>query len=176
MEITGEGDSEYEIKFFDESGNLHYQNTIKPNHWIKLNRRYFTKWTTKIFEDGALIYDKTINYEGKRVFINFDSSSLGDTVAWIPYVLEFKNYHKCDVIVSTYWNHLFRDVYPELEFVEPGSIVHNIFGQYNVGWYFDFSKEPVSPNTIPLQQAATNILGIEYREIKPKISYNITFF
>jgi autotransporter strand-loop-strand O-heptosyltransferase len=173
LEITGESDSEYDIKFFDESGICHYNNKIKSNHWIKLNRKYFTKWNTKILEDGVLIYDKTLDYKGKRVFINFDSRSLGDTISWIPYVLEFKNVHQCDVIVSTYLNHLFRDVYPELEFVEPGNVVHNIHGQYNIGWFYDINKEPTLPNTIPLQQAATNILGLPYTEIKPRISYKI---
>jgi autotransporter strand-loop-strand O-heptosyltransferase len=173
LEITGESDSEYNIKFFDESGICHYDNKIKSNHWIKLNRKYFTKWNTKILEDGVLIYDKTLDYKGKRVFINFDSRSLGDTISWIPYVLEFKNVHQCDVIVSTHLNHLFRDVYPELEFVEPGNVIHNIHGQYNIGWFYDVNKEPVLPNTIPLQQSATNILGLPYTEIKPRISYKI---
>lgn len=173
LEIIGKSDSEYDVKFFDEWGTCHYHNKIKTNHWIKLNRKYFTKWNTKVLEDGVLIYDETLNYEGKRVLINFDSSSLGDSISWIPYVLEFKEFHKCEVIVSTHWNQLFRKVYPELEFTEPGMVVHNIHGQYNIGWYYDPKKEPVLPNTIPLQQSATNILGLPYREIKPRIHYKI---
>lgn len=175
LEIRGEGDSDYEIKFFDEHNVCHYHNTLKANHWIKLNREYFTKWTTKIWEDGTLIYNETLNYKGKRVFINFDSKSLGDNIAWIPYALEFQNVHDCEVIVCTHWNHLFRDVYPELEFVEPGSTVHNIHGQYTIGWFYDPKKEPAMPNTIPLQQAATNILGLPFKEIKPRISYELGF-
>jgi autotransporter strand-loop-strand O-heptosyltransferase len=173
LEITGECDSIYEVKFFDEDGTCYHNDKIKSNHWIRLNREYFTKWNTKVWEDGVLIYDKTLDYKGKRVFINFDSMSLGDTIAWIPYALEFKKHHECDVIVSTYWNHLFRDVYPELEFAVPGSGVRNIYGQYNIGWFYNNKKEPILPNTIPLQQAATNILGLPFKEIKPRISYKI---
>lgn len=173
LEITGESDCEYDIKFFDEYDVCHYHNTLKSNHWVKLTREYFTKWNTKILEDGVLIYDETLNYKDKRVFINFDSKSLGDSISWVPYALEFQNVHECQVIVSTHWNHLFRDVYPELEFVEPGSTVHNIHGQYLIGWFYDHNKEPEMPNTIPLQQAATNILGLPYKEIKPRISYKI---
>jgi autotransporter strand-loop-strand O-heptosyltransferase len=173
LEILGDSESEFEVKFFDEVGMCHYNDKIKSNHWIKLNRKYFTKWNTKIYENGVVIYDETLNYSGKRVFINFDSKSLGDTVSWIPYVLEFKKAHNCDVVVSTYWNHLFKEVYPELEFTQPGTVVHNIFGQYNLGWFWDISKEPELPNTIPLQKAATNILGLPYSEIKPKIHYKI---
>jgi autotransporter strand-loop-strand O-heptosyltransferase len=173
LEITGESDRNYEIKFFDEQGVCHYENNIKSNHWVKLNREYFTKWNTKIWEDGNLIYDKTLDYKNKRVFINFDSKSLGDNIAWMPYVLEFQNVHECKVVVCTYWNNLFKKVYPELEFVYPGSTVPNIHGQYNIGWFYDQNKEPKLPNTIPLQQSATNILGLPFKEIKPRIFYKI---
>jgi autotransporter strand-loop-strand O-heptosyltransferase len=171
LEIKGNSDSTFEIKFFDEFGFCHYQNKTKSNHWFKLNRQYFTKWNTKVWEDGTLIYDDTLNYKGKKVFISFDSGSLGDTIAWIPYVLEFKKKHECDVVVSTHKNFLFEKVYPELEFVKPGSTVNGIHGMYVIGWFYDPDKEPMMPNTIPLQHAATNILGLDYTEIQPRIDY-----
>jgi glycosyltransferase involved in cell wall biosynthesis len=102
LEIKGDSDSTFEIKFFDEHGVCHYHNTTKTNHWFKLNREYFTKWNTKVWEDGTLIYDDTLNYKGKKVFITFDSASLGDTISWIPYVLEFKKKQECDVVVSNH--------------------------------------------------------------------------
>jgi autotransporter strand-loop-strand O-heptosyltransferase len=55
--------------------------------------------------------------------------------------------------------------------VEPGTIVSNIYAQYNIGWFYDSNKEPVLPNTIPLQQTATNILGLEYKEIRPRLKF-----
>jgi autotransporter strand-loop-strand O-heptosyltransferase len=173
LEITGNSDSLFEIKFFDEHGICHYHNKLGVNHWFKLNREYFTKWNTKVWEEGTLIYDETLNYKGKRVFISFDSASLGDTIAWIPYVLEFKKKHECDVIVSTHKNFLFEKSYPELEFVLPGSTVGGIHGMYTIGWFYNEKKEPQMPNTIPLQKAATNILGLDFEEIKPRISYNV---
>jgi autotransporter strand-loop-strand O-heptosyltransferase len=91
----------------------------------------------------------------------------------MPYVLEFKKKHECDVVVSTHKNFLFEKVYPELEFVNPGSTVNGIHGMYTIGWFYDVNKEPEMPNTIPLQQAATNILGLDYTEIIPRIDYEI---
>ena len=173
LEITGDSDSTFEIKFFDEHGVCHYNNKTKSNHWFKLNREYFTKWNTKVWEEGTLIYDDTLDYKGKKVFIAFDSASLGDTIAWIPYVLEFKKKHECDVVVSTHKNFLFEKVYPELEFVKPGSTVNGIHGMYVIGWFYDTNKEPTLPNTIPLQQSATNILGLDYTEIQPRIDYKV---
>ena len=163
----------FDIKFFDENGTCHYHNKTESNRWFRLNREYFTKWNTKVWEDDKLIYDDTLDYKGKKVFISFDSSSLGDTIAWIPYILEFKKKHECDVVVSTHKNFLFEKVYPELEFVSPGSTVSGIHGMYVIGWFYDPNKEPEMPNTIPLQKTATNILGLDYEEIKPRIDYKV---
>lgn len=171
LEITGNSDSQFLVKFFDEAGVCHYENTIGSNSWVKLNRQWFTKWTAKVWENGELIFEETLDYTGKRVFINIDSQSLGDTIAWIPYCEEFRKKHKCHVIVSTYKNFLFEKSYPELEFVQPGITVSNIHGQYIIGWRYHPDKEPVLCNTIPLQKAATNILGLEFKEMRPKLAY-----
>jgi autotransporter strand-loop-strand O-heptosyltransferase len=122
-----------------------------------------------VYKDGVEVYNNMLNLENRRVYIAFDSSSLGDTIAWIPYVEEFRCLHNCEVIVSTFKNFLFEKEYPMLEFVEPGTTVNNLYAMYNVGWFYNEHKEPVLPNTIPLQQTATNILGLPYIEIKPRI-------
>ena len=171
LEIKGTSNSVFKVCFYDEHDVLQYQNTIKANHWVRLNRQWYTKWTTKVWENDKLIFNQSLNAYNKRVYIAFDSSSLGDTIAWIPYCLEFKNKHNCDVIVSTFHNYLFESVYPELEFIKPGTSVSNIYAQYTLGWHYDLDKEPALPNTIPLQQTATNILGLDYQEIKPRIAF-----
>ena len=173
LEINGDSDSDFRIEYYDEKGVCHYQNVVKSNHWIRLNRQYFTKWNTKVYQDDKLIYDKTLDLTNQRVLISFDSKSLGDSVAWIPYVLEFQNEHNCKVIVSTFWNKLFKGAYPELEFVEPGTAVHNLMAMYKLGWFYNIDMEPVAPNLIPLQRTASNILGLEHKELQPRISYEI---
>ena len=171
LEITGRSNKDYLVKFYDENDICVYENTIRSNNWIRLARRWFTNWTIKVWENNYPIYHFELNYTNQRVYISFESSSLGDTIAWMPYALEFKKKHNCHVIVSTFKNFLFEDVYQELEFVEPGTVVNNIRGMYSIGWFYDSTKEPVLPNTIPLQKAATNILGLDYEEIRPRIAY-----
>jgi autotransporter strand-loop-strand O-heptosyltransferase len=168
LEITGTSTSDFRVEFYD-GPTLIYHDNLKCNHWVKLAREYYTKWRTVVYKDGVKVYDKLLNLEGKRVYISFDSSSLGDTIAWMPYVEEFRCAHNCDVVVSTFKNFLFEKEYPMLEFVEPGTAVNNIYAMYKIGWFYNENKEPVLPNTIPLQQTATNILGLPYKEIKPRI-------
>jgi len=173
FEVLGDPDISLNVKFFDDRNNLIYNQDIKSNHWVRLNRTYFTKWKTELWHNEKLIYSNNFSCENKRVYIAIDSKSLGDNVAWIPYCLEFKKKHNCEVIVSTFWNSLFEKTYPELKFVLPGTEVTNLYAMYVLGWFYDDNKEPELCNTVPLQKAATNILGLDYKEIKPNLYFEI---
>lgn len=172
FEILGQGDREFNIKLFDEK-SLVYENNIKINSWVKLNREYYTKWKTEIRENNNLIYENVLDLENKRVYISFGSKSLGDTMAWIPYCEVFRKKHGCQLIVSTFLNSLFKDQYPEIEFVEPGEVVPNIHAQYRLGWHYtsegvyDKNKHPFDFKKMPLQKTATDILGLDYEEVRP---------
>lgn len=172
FELIGpQSEDKYTIEYIEPNGNILYRNVISTNNWVKLNREYYTDYTIKLWKDEKLIFVDKTDFTNKRVFISFDSHSLGDTIAWIPYCLEFKSKHNCHVIVACKWGEFFQDVYPELEFVPVGSTVHNIHGMYKLGWFWDKDKEPEMCNTIPLQKAATNILGLDYKEIRPRIKF-----
>jgi autotransporter strand-loop-strand O-heptosyltransferase len=174
FEILGESNNLFDIKLFDEN-NLIYEKNLPINSWVKLNRQYYTKWRTEVYENGELIYNDILNLKNKRVYISFGSKSLGDTLAWIPYCEEFRKKHNCELIVSTFMNSLFKEEYPNIEFVEPSETVYNIIAQYQLGWYynkngeFDFNKHPFDFKRQPLQKTATDILGLDYKEIRPKL-------
>jgi autotransporter strand-loop-strand O-heptosyltransferase len=175
LEIKGVSESKFKIEFYDEEGRCHYSENLSINHWVKLNREYFTKWNTKIWEDGYLIHDYTLDLKGKRVYICLDSSSLGDTLSWVPYIREFKDKHQCHLIVSTFMNYLFKDSYPDIEFIEPGMAANNIYAMYKIGWFykddkFDVSKNPNDFRKEPLQKTASDILGLDYKETRPLLN------
>ena len=170
LEIKGESDSDFDVRFYDENDVCQYQSVIKSNSWVRLNRQYYTKWKTYVYQDNQLIYENVLDLHGKKVFIAFESKSLGDTLAWIGYCEEFRKKHQCKVIVSTFWNKILD--YPELELVEPGSSV-SCYAMYKLGWFYDSNKEPVLCNTIPLQKAASNILGLDFEEVRPRLKYDI---
>ena len=176
LEIKGESGSKFKVEFYDELGKCHYSEELSSNHWIRLNRQYFTKWNTKIWESGKLIYDNTLDLKGKKVFITLESSSLGDTLAWVPYIREFKDKHKCHLVVSTFMNNLFRDTYPDIEFVEPGTGVSGLYAMYKLGWFykdgeFDLARNPNDFRIMPLQKTASDILGLEYKETRALLKF-----
>jgi autotransporter strand-loop-strand O-heptosyltransferase len=79
------------------------------------------------------------------------------------------------VICSTFHNYFFKESYPEIEFIEPGSSVNGISAQYNIGWFYNSSGEvdyfrcPNNFRLQPMQKTSSDILGLEFKEIKPKI-------
>lgn len=169
LEIKSGLKADFKVQYFD-GDKLVYEKTIGSNCWVKLNREYYTKWESKVFMNDELIHHNILDLEGKRVYIALSSKSLGDTIAWAPYALEFQKKHKCKVIMSTFLNKILD--MPEIELVEPGTVVPNVYAQYNIGWFYDTNKEPELPNTIKLQEAATKILGLDFQEIMPKLKYD----
>ena len=173
--LSDEGKNrEYDVTFIDNNVTKPiYETKLKPGGWSRLDRKFLADTSIFIKYEGRTI--KQINLldelKGKRVFISFESSSLGDSLAWIPYCLEFKNTYKCDVIVSTFKNELLEAAYPELEFVGRGIVVTNIVAMLEIGWFWDKNKEPINPITIPLQQSASNILALPFKEIHPRIAF-----
>lgn len=173
VEIVGPRNKVYKIKFINNDTNQTvYETIIETNHWASASIKYFINWRIEVYELDTLIFKHIYNAKDKNIYIAFDSSSLGDSIAWIPYVLEFQKKHECNVIVSTFKNELFEEVYPEIKFVKPGTVCNDIYASYKIGWFYDMHKEPILPNTLPLQQTITNILGLDYQEIRPRIAHN----
>jgi len=172
LEISADKDREFNVTFENEEGVIH-STIINGNMWTKVNREYYENCLVTVTEDGEVLYSERINLEGKRVFVTLESSSLGDTLAWFPCVEEFRKKHNCVVMVSTFMNDLFRDQYPDLVFVEPGSGVDNIYAMYKIGWFYDedlevnFNKNPFDFRNQPMQKTAADILGLDYKEVRP---------
>jgi autotransporter strand-loop-strand O-heptosyltransferase len=175
FEILGGHDKTYEVQFIDRKTNkLHHKDSIKKNHWIKASTSYYIDWNIFV-DDGINSYESRMDFKDKRVYIALDSKALGDTLAWFPYAEEFRIKHNCKVICSTFWNHFFESEYPEIEFVKPGDVVQNLYAMYTIGWFynqdgsFDFRKVPGDFRNQSLQKTASDILGLDFKEIIPNI-------
>ena len=177
INIVGNSPDTFKVSFIDKSKNEQERSRIvfsldlKCGHWAAANRQWFTDWRLQVEKGKEVIFTHDLDFKNKRVFINLDSKSLGDTIAWFPYIEEFRKKHGCTVIAATFWNSLFADNYPELTFVEPGVRVDNLYAQYSLSYEFhnDFDRNPIPCKQVTLQQVATNHLGLDYVELKPKI-------
>lgn len=176
VEINGEVRKQYHVEFIDSiTDEVVHSTTINNNMWVECNREYYTPWIIKI--NGKIIHK--FDLEGKRVLISLESKSIGDTIAWAPYAVEFAKKHNCKVILSTFHNKWFQRLkaYKEIEWANPGQSVP-CYAHYRIGWFKTDKgnwegkyKAPTQPNLIPLQQTATDILGLKYTELNHGIDF-----
>lgn len=176
VEIKGPKEADYKIDFFDnKTGRLFYSSEIKNNCWSKCSVEWFVEWKIVIYENGKLWYTHIFDASDKKVYIALDSKALGDSLAWFPYVEEFRKKHNCHVVVSTFMNEMFSDRYPNLEFVTPGTNVVDLYAMYCIGLFYNeqgsvlITKNPSDPKNQTMQKMCSDILGLEFEEIKPKI-------
>lgn len=166
----------YKVLMFQSNGELLHSSEISTGLFTMAFRRWIDDMNIFIYNKKGFLVKKFNLFEtisSGKVLISVESSSLGDTLAWIPYVHLFAKKHNCsDITVTTFWNDLFSDQYPELKFKHPGYREPEIDVLIGVGWYNEEDRNfhKVDPRTIPLQKVASDILGVEYAgEIKPRI-------
>ena len=177
IEIVGDKLEQYHIEFLDENNNIIHEDTITNNMWTKCSRTYYTKWKIKV--NGNIIEEFDLN--NKRVLIGLESKSIGDTIAWTPYAVDFAKKHNCKVILSTFHNEWFKglDAYKDIEFIEPGQSTE-CYAIYKIGWFRGESGKwdkldmyPNYPQTQPLQKTASDILGLEFKELNYGINFTL---
>ena len=173
----------FTVDFIDrDTNNVIYHTVLNSNMYARPNIKYFKNWRIKVTGDDNKVFD--MDLKDKNVFIQFDSASIGDSLAWIPYVEEFRKLHGCKMYCSTHKNILYEKEYPEINFIKPGDPINDIYATWKIGWFSNDDEKAgpivpwggsrdVQPNDyrlIPLQQTITDILGLPFKEIRPKVT------
>ena len=177
LEIKEDDDNLYNVQFINKKNNkIEFEINLKSNHWCRSAKKYYVDWLVKIKGiDNDFYYEYDLDFKGKQVMICFESKSLGDNLAWIPYVEKFRKENNCEVVCSTFNNDLFKSEYPNIKFVLPGTSVDNIYALYRLGIFYDenrnidYTKHITDPKKEPLLKVASDILGLTYEELKPKL-------
>jgi autotransporter strand-loop-strand O-heptosyltransferase len=176
VEIMGPEHKTYDITFINRKTNeVIHKTTINNNMWTKTSIKYFVNWRVEVRDGDDLVFLHEYNAKGRKVYIHLDSNAIGDTLAWFPYLEEFRKKHDCQLVCSTFHNEWFESQYPEIEFVKPGTEVDGLYAMYTIGWFYnedhtvDKFKIPIDFKQYPLGQTSTEILGLNYTEIKPKL-------
>ncbi len=165
------------IKFI-ENGNIVYQSNIKNNHWYSPSKKWFIPWKIEVYENNELIWDWNYEPKGNEIGIKLDSSSLGDTIAFMGQIRSFKEYWGLDkVYVFTHKNWLFDD--EEYNKLGISILPWSTFSQLptytiTLGVYYEMKhpwKKDEHKNDwrkIHLSQIASDRLGIPLDEINAR--------
>ncbi len=177
VSIYGDLPMIYNVYFYEYNvGLVSYGECSTGGSIIANAKQWFTDWLIIITDDkDKVVYEEFFDIKGKHVFIKIDAYGLGDNIAWMPYIEEFRLKHDCHIICSTFWNELFKNVYPNILFVEPNIAISNVYAQYYIGASTDgnLRYSPVKSDEVPLQKVASSILGLEYYEVQPNLSLNL---
>ena len=112
VEIKGPKNAKYKVNFINnKTGEIAYSTVMNNNCWCRCSIEYFVEWKIVIYENDIFWHETLFYAEGKRVYIAMDSKALGDSLAWIPYVEEFRKKHNCELIVETKLHEFFKPYY-----------------------------------------------------------------
>ena len=171
--IKENNDKNYIVYFIDSNtAKIISYKKFKSNEKVFGGRQWFTDWEIKVYDENKnLIHTDKLNLKNKTVFIKLDAKALGDTLAWIPYVEEFRLNHNCNVICSTFFNHIVKNVYTNIMFVAPNTYIDNIYAQYYVGASDEGNEAytPLRSGCFPFQKTASDILGLAHKEVRPTL-------
>ena len=167
VEVFGPHNESYKIEFIDgRTDKIIHSSTIKNGMWTKCYKSYYIPWVIKI--NGKIKHK--LDLKDQIVKISLESKSIGDTLEWTPQVLEFATKNQCKVALSTFHNEWFKGLkeYKDIIFTKPGERFQ-AYAHYQIGWFKSKNNDwdnpndhPTPPNTIPLIQTATDILGLSH--------------
>ena len=123
--------------------------------------------------------------KNKVVYLIFQSQALGDTLAWFPYVEQFRIEKECRVKVFLPKQELIpllKPNYPDIEFLNEDCIeVFDDGDTRSLCFMLPMSAESIVSYKIgsswdgrqytPLQQSATDTLGLSFKEKKPNLHF-----
>ena len=163
------------VKLIDRSGRLSFDRVlVTPGNPLVSGYQYYIPWQIEYQYVGSEEVS-TYNFDltDQVVFIKMDGHALGDNIAWIPYVEQFRQVHNCKVICSTFWNELFVDAYPHILFVKPNTKIHNVYAQYYIGAHKPHNEFycRVDVDRSALYNIASSTLGLGDQYIKCRIAY-----
>ena len=195
LQISGDNQdtNEYFVEFIDiNNGEIVYSDNIFVNYWSKLENISEKNITIRVTTNDHVVFEKNKNEIFNRIYVLFGSKALGDNIAWIPYVEEYRKIYSVEVIVHTHYNYLFDKIYPNLIFTDIDSNnIYDVDKKFRIDygpelyringvsasdyWYVENKKYDNVVNYFdyrmqPLQHIAPLILGLSVEEITSKIN------
>jgi autotransporter strand-loop-strand O-heptosyltransferase len=196
LKIVGDGSdiNNYFVEFVDVSKDVvEYSTFIKVNYWTVLNNIDNKDITIRVYVNDDIVFEKNRNEKYNKVYIIIGSNSLGDNIAWIPYVEEYRTINNVDVLVYSSYGYLFDKAYHNLNFtnISNPDDIYEVDKKFRIDygpklylvndvikvdeWYkenikYDNFVNDIDYRELSLQSIAPLILGLENKEIVSKVN------
>jgi glycosyltransferase involved in cell wall biosynthesis len=163
-------EAEYDVSFRADN-EIIYETKVGRNSWAKPSILYRKNW--EVIVNGE---SHKMDLNGKSVRVTVDTKSLGDTLAYVPQAVVFAMTTGINKLyISTYHNELLDyEVNPVIQFISPEDNV-DTYATYKLGYYFHeyAGKAPRDQRDLALGEVASDILSMQYSELRPWIKYDM---
>jgi len=170
---------EWHAEFIVDDAVFYKANGLQEGYWYAPNPKWWAEWQVKVYRDGILYQTLRLDLTGQEVLVKFESNSLGDTLSWMGQMQAYKEQMGIEKLwVVTHKNWLFDQEWYRQQGIEliqdPRAARAQI--QISIGVFYT-NEEPWQkdrhPNDWrhqPLGKIATDQLGIDYVEARPKMA------
>jgi len=165
-----------------DTANILYETEIRTGT-VRSTKRYYVRFGITVWDldapgggDGKPLFDYAYDARDKEVLVQFPVGTLGDTLGWMPYAAAFGRKHGCRLTcaMSELIIPLFRDTYPDIEFVTHEELeTGRYYATYSIGLFFDDRdcvRQPSDFRLVGLHRTAAYILGVDPTEHPPHIA------
>lgn len=125
-------------------------------------------------EDYKLLFSHDFDCKSKKVFMKMSNWAIGDSLAWFPYVEEFRRIHGCEIICDMPERiaSILKPGYPEIKFIPYNSSPGEVYASYYLGIFLPYDNINMQPQdfrTVGLARHAAYILGVPAIEHRVKL-------
>ena len=156
-----------------ESGEVYFDEEVSRVVLVSFEK-YFLPWQVDIFYHGTQIFSHTFNPEGQEVFFKFPKTTIGDTIALLPYVDDFAKRWGCSarVLVPESLREIAERSYPKLFFTD--SMDKSTYATYYMNVWMDIYMPGAAHDgrMTPMEQMGRAILGTPYTVCTAKFRPN----
>ena len=174
VKVEGAG---WRIKLIDrDAGHTLYDATVE-DALVTSTKSYYVNFRVEVHRNEHLVFEHDFDLRGQNVYFRLPVGTLGDILAWFPYVEEFRRQHGCQVYVSmspAIWS-LFEGAYPELNFIRPEEEAARraeFYASYYLGIFFpatDRTHQPTDFRMSGLQKTIPHLLGLQPLERRASV-------
>ena len=158
---------------------FHNENT---GAFISSAKRYYVRFGVEVVDINAageetLVFQHEYDARDQEVIIQLPVGTLGDTLAWFPYVARFAEERGARVtcLLSGLILPLLKDAYPTLRLMTPEDarkegVCSKAYATYCIGLFFDDAEcvqQPTDFRFVGLHRTAAYILGVSPEEEAP---------
>ncbi|MGC7411357.1 autotransporter strand-loop-strand O-heptosyltransferase [Pandoraea pneumonica] len=160
----------WRVRLFDTRTDATLIETELSSGVVRSPAKYFVPYGITIWLNDVVVFEHRYDARDQDVLVQFPAAALGDVLGWLPYGLRFGREHGCRLacVVTPAIAALFRDAYPEVDFVAQAHVERRkYYATYNVGLFFndwELTQQPRDFRETGLHRTAAHILGVDDAE------------